>query len=184
MTPSQPETPTPPHTSDTGHMTHMDDTGPLVWPAWLFLVIVAATVIEVVARYFLETPTIWANELSLFVSSIAFLCAGVYVMSRGEHLRISVLYDMAPGWLKTVFDLISLLCTWVFCVALAWFGFPTAWRSLITWERFGTAWNPPIPAVIKPLIVVVAVLLAVFALRNFLRARTATQKPGATGGTL
>ena len=51
------------------HLDHMNDTGPWVWPAWLFMVIVAATVIEIVARYFVAAPTIWANELTLFVCS-------------------------------------------------------------------------------------------------------------------
>lgn len=179
MSPSK--LPEPHGLGDTGHMTHMNDTGPLVWPAWLFMVIVVATVVEVVARYALEAPTIWANELALFVCGIAFLFAGVYVMSRGEHLRITVLHDIAPPWLQRVFDGVSLICTLTFCLSLAWFGWPTSWNALVTWERFGTAWNPPIPAVLKPLIVIAAVLLAFFAVRNFLRAKAAPA--GADSGT-
>jgi TRAP-type C4-dicarboxylate transport system permease small subunit len=67
--------------SEETHLDHMNDRSPWVWPAWLFMVIVAATVIEIVARYFVEAPTLWANELTLFVCSIAFLWAGVYVMN-------------------------------------------------------------------------------------------------------
>ena len=137
---------------DVDHQDHMNDRGPLVWPAWLFLVIVAATAYEIVARYLLNAPTIWANELTLFVASVAFLAAGLYVMSRNEHLRITILYDLAPPWLRRLFDLVNLVCTTVFCGCVAWFGFPSSWQSLVTWERFGTAWNPPIPAVVKPLI--------------------------------
>ena len=30
---------------DPQHLSHMNDSGPWVWPAWLFMVIVAATVV-------------------------------------------------------------------------------------------------------------------------------------------
>lgn len=151
------------------HLDHMNDTGPWVWPAWLFMVIVAATVIEIVARYFVAAPTIWANELTLFVCSIAFLWSGVYVMKRDEHLRITIVYDLAPAWLQRVFDVLHLACVIVFCGGVAWFGAPTSWRALATWERFGTAWNPPIPAVVKPLIILCAALMVALAIRNFIR---------------
>lgn len=146
------------------------DTSPITWFALLLLVIVAVTLYEVVARYIFVRPTIWANELSLFLSAIVFLVSGVYAMQRDEHLRISVLRDAMPRRVRRVFDAISLACALIFCGGLAWFGFPTSWQALITWERFGTAWNPPIPAVIKPLIVVVAVAMAVLAIVNFFRA--------------
>lgn len=164
------------------HLDHMNDSGPWVWPAWLFMVIVAATVIEIVARYFIQAPTLWANELTLFVCSIAFLWAGVYVMKRDEHLRITILYDMAPHWLQRIFDFIHLLCVIVFCGGIAWFGAPSSWRALVAWERFGTAWNPPIPAVVKPLIVICAALMVILAIRNFLKKPKVAQP--ADSGTL
>ena len=146
------------------------DRSPITWFALLLLVIVAITLYEVAARYIFVKPTIWANELSLFLSAIVFLVSGVYAMQRNEHLRISVLHDAVPRRVRRTFDAISLACTIVFCGGLAWFGFPTSWQALVTWERFGTAWNPPIPAVIKPLIVVVAAAMAVLAVVNFFRA--------------
>lgn len=158
-----------PDPQESAHLDHMNDSGPWVWPAWLFMVIVAATVIEIVARYFIAAPTIWANELTLFVCSIAFLWSGVYVMKRDEHLRINILYDLASPRLRRVFDAVHLACVIVFCGGIAWFGAPTSWRALVTWERFGTAWNPPIPAVVKPLIVLCAALMVLLAIRNFLK---------------
>lgn len=142
---------------------------PAVAFATLLLIIVGITLYEVVARYIFASPTIWANELSLFLSATIFLVSGVYVMWRDEHLRISVIYDAVPARMRRLFDAVTLVCVLVFCGGLAWFGFPTAWRALVTWERFGTAWNPPIPAVLKPLVVVVATVMAVLAIVNFVR---------------
>ncbi len=147
------------------------DRGVMTWPAWIFVAIVAITLYEVGARYLFDAPTIWANELTLFLCAIVFLWSGLYVIRRDEHLRISVLYDLSPPWLRRVFDAVGLACALVFFGGIAWFGFSSSWRALITWELYGTAWNPPIPAVLKPLLVVLAVAMAVTAVVNFVRRR-------------
>jgi hypothetical protein len=36
------------------------------------------------------------------------------------------------------------------------------------WETFGTAWDPPIPATMKPLILVTATLMAIQAVANLI----------------
>lgn len=141
------------------------------------LVIVAITLYEVVVRYVFGSPTIWVNEMALFLSAIVYLIAGVYVMALDDHLRISVIYDIVPRGVRRVFDAITLCSALVFCGGLAYFGAPTAWRALVTFERFGTAWNPPIPAIVKPFVVVAAALMAVLAVVNFIRASRHT-RPG------
>jgi TRAP-type C4-dicarboxylate transport system permease small subunit len=134
----------------------------------LFGIIVVATFYEVVMRYLFGSPTIWANELSLMVAGIGYLFAGVYAMQRREHIRITPLYDLAPPALKRVFDALALFCILAFAVGMVVGGWTSAWRSLSTFERFGTAWDPPIPALLKPLILVTTVLVAIQAVNNFL----------------
>lgn len=137
----------------------------------LFGIIVVATFYEVVMRYLFGSPTIWANELSLMVAGIGYLFAGVYAMQRREHIRITPLYDLAPPALKRVFDALGLFCILAFAVGMVVGGWTSAWRSLSTFERFGTAWDPPIPALLKPLILVTTVLVAIQAVNNFLADR-------------
>ncbi|WP_339775860.1 TRAP transporter small permease [uncultured Thalassospira sp.] len=132
----------------------------------LLLAIVGVTFYEVVARYIFKSPTIWANELALWLSAILFLAAGLYAMQRDQHLRITVLYDVSPPWLQRILDLVTLACCLIFCFGIAWFGAPSSWQSLVNWEPFGTAWNPPIPATVKPAIVVTTALMGVYAIIN------------------
>ncbi|BCX17872.1 MAG: hypothetical protein KatS3mg117_1554 [Geminicoccaceae bacterium] len=134
----------------------------------LFGIIVVATFYEVVMRYLFGSPTIWANELSLMVAGIGYLFAGVYAMQRREHIRITPLYDLAPPALKRVFDALALFCILAFAIGMVVGGWTSAWRALSTFERFGTAWDPPIPALLKPLILVTTVLVAIQAVNNFL----------------
>ena len=37
------------------------------------------------------------------------------------------------------------------------------------WETFGTAWDPPIPATMKPLVLITVVLIAVQAVSNLIQ---------------
>ncbi|ART63137.1 TRAP transporter small permease subunit [Kushneria marisflavi] len=138
-------------------------------PAWLFMVVIFAMTWEVVSRYFFLAPTSWANELSLYVCAIAYVYAGVFVMRRDAHLRVTVLYDLAPRRLRRALDVVQCLMTLCFCLIVAGFGAREAWVALINGERFGTVWNAPIPMTLKPLIVICALVMAVMSVINLYR---------------
>jgi TRAP-type C4-dicarboxylate transport system permease small subunit len=134
---------------------------------FLFAAIVVAIFYEVVARYFFRAPTLWANELSLFLGGMGYLFAGLFAMQQRAHIRVTALYDHVSPTVKRVFDAIALVCVLIFSLGVVVGGFTSAWRALSTWELYGTAWNPPIPAVLKPLILVVVILVAIQAVNNF-----------------
>ncbi|CAG1014958.1 MAG: TRAP transporter small permease [Rhizobiaceae bacterium] len=136
----------------------------MVLPAMIVLVML----IEVAMRYVMARPTLWANELSLWIAGAVYLLAGLYAMQQRSHIRITLLYDVAPRWLKHAFDVVSLIFLLIFIGAVIWGGFGEAYAKLIRWETFGTAWDPPIPATIKPLILIVLVLTALQAISNLI----------------
>jgi TRAP-type mannitol/chloroaromatic compound transport system permease small subunit len=131
-------------------------------------VIVVVMSIEVVSRYIFASATLWANELSLWLAGSAYLLASLYSMQQRSHIRITLIYDSVPKWLKHVFDLISLALLLTFVFALFWGGYGEAMAKLMRWERFGTAWDPPIPATMKPLILTAFVLIAIQAVSNLI----------------
>lgn len=130
--------------------------------------IVAIMAYEVFMRYVLEKPTLWVNEMSLWMGGWVYLFAGIYAMQQRSHIRITVLYDVVPRSVKRLFDVISvaLIIIWAFCTV--WGGFNEGWKALINWERFGTAWDPPIPATTQPLILIVMVVIAIQAISNLI----------------
>ncbi len=132
----------------------------------LVAAIVAIMFFEVVMRYVFERPTLWVNEMSLWLAGMVYLLAGLYVMQQRGHIRIFILYDLAPRWLQRVFDLISTVLICLFAAAVVWGGFTEAWQKMMRWETFGTAWDPPIPATMKPLLLVTVVLVAIQAVAN------------------
>lgn len=131
-----------------------------------FIVVIMAY--EVVMRYVFESATYWVNEMSLWTAGAVYLLAGLYVMQQRSHIRIFILYDMVSrNWQRT-FDAISTLLICLFAAAVIWGGFNEAWAKLMRWETFGTAWDPPIPATMKPLVLVIVALIALQAVMNLM----------------
>src|SRR3546814_80961 len=127
---------------------------------FLIVLIVAIMFYEVVMRYVFASPTLWVNEMSLWAAGAVYLLAGLYVMQQRGHIRIFMLYDAVPRNWQRAFDVVSTLLLCLFSAAVVWGGFNEARDKLLRWETFGTAWDPPIPATMKPLVLLVVVLIA------------------------
>ena len=133
---------------------------------WLVAAIIGIMAYEVVLRYVFERPTLWANELSLWLAGMVYLFAGLYAMQQRSHIRIFILYDISPRWLRKFFDIISTLCIVLFAIAVVYGGYGEAKAKLLRWETFGTAFDPPIPATMKPLVLITVIVLALQAISN------------------
>ena len=150
-------------------MVEHERTGPVDAVIWRFsrlamilpALIVCVMFYEVVARYVFEKPTLWANELSMWLAGMTYLLAGLYAIQQRSQIRISLVYDAMPRGVRRAFDVISALLVLVFVAAVIYGGFGEAWAKLMRWERFGTAWDPPIPATLKPLILLTLVLVMI-----------------------
>ncbi len=123
---------------------------------------------EVISRYLFSRPTLWANELSLWIAAFLFLFAGQYAMQQRSHIRIYVIYDMMPRWAQKASDVVSvsLICVFTFC--LVWGGWNDAWRRMLRMETFGTAWDPPLPGTVKPAVLFIIVLVTIQAVSNLI----------------
>ena len=69
---------------------------------------------EVISRYVFSRPTLWANELSLWIASFLFLLAGLYAMQQRSHIRIFIIYEMMPRWAKKAADTFSVMLIVIF----------------------------------------------------------------------
>ncbi|WP_421726499.1 TRAP transporter small permease subunit [Bauldia sp.] len=123
---------------------------------------------EVVSRYVFDKPTLWANELSLWIAGFVFLLAGLYAMQQRSHIRIYIIYDIMPRWMRKTSDVVSVGLIWGFTFALIWGGYNEARDKFFRMETFGTAWDPPIPATVKPAILIIIAMVAIQALSNLI----------------
>mgnify|MGYP001355736920 CR=1 FL=1 len=136
---------------------------------WGSLFLVAIMSYEVVMRYIFFSPTLWVNEMSLWVGGIIYITSGLYAMQQRSHIRIYVLYEMAPKPIRKLFDLLSVFFTCIFGLAVLWGGLGEAIAKFSRWEAFGTAWDPPIPATDKPILLGALFLMLLQALSNIIR---------------
>ena len=122
---------------------------------------------EVFLRYALEAPTLWANELTLWIGGFVFLCSGFYGMQQRSHIRIFLLYDAVSRPLQRTFDVIWTALLVLFAFLLVFGSFKQVFLiKFYKWEMFGTAFDPPIPATIQPAVLVIIVLVAIQAVVN------------------
>lgn len=129
---------------------------------------VAVMFYEVVSRYVFSKPTLWANELSLWIAAFVFLLAGLYAMQQRSHIRIYIIYDIMPRWAQKAADVTSVFLIWFFTFVLVWGGYNEAHDKFLRGETFGTAWDPPLPATVKPGILIIISLVAIQALSNLI----------------
>lgn len=122
---------------------------------------------EVFMRYIMEKPTEWANEMTLWFASFTFLLSGFYAMQQRSHIRIFLLYDLVPRWLQRVFDSVSTLLIVLFAFFLVYGSYKQVFvNKLYKWELYGSAFNPPIPATLQPMVLIVITLVALQAVLN------------------
>lgn len=143
--------------------------------SYLYLIAVIATFYEVIARYLFNAPTIWAHELTVSLVAAAFLLGGTYTLARRQHIRITGLYDFLPEPVRHWLDLLNLALTILFVGGLAYASWQPAVRALQRWETTGSAWDPPAPALLKPLLTVAALLMLAQAVAHLLRFRRGDQ---------
>lgn len=124
---------------------------------------------EVCLRYILEKPTLWANELTLWIAGFVFMLSGIYTMQQRTHIRIFILYDILPRWAQHICDVIWVILLWMFAFFLIFGSYKQVFViKLYRWEVFGTAFDPPIPATIQPMILITICMIALQALVNLL----------------
>ncbi len=136
------------------------------------IMIISMTLImlwEVFMRYVLEAPTLWANELTLWIAGFVFLCSGLYAMQQRCHIRIFLIYDMVPRWMQHAFDIIWVGLFAVFAFFVVYGSYQQVFVvKFYKWEMFGTAFDPPIPATIQPMILIIIPLIAIQAIINLI----------------
>ncbi|MBO6674789.1 MAG: TRAP transporter small permease subunit [Rhizobiales bacterium] len=147
--------------------------------SWCFGAIILVMVYEVVARYGFGAPTAWAHEVSVMLAGFAFIFGGAYCMAEGTHMRISVLVENRPT-LERLSHWLSVAAGLSYLSGLAYASWRMAdraiWRFALdgTWtpERTGSSFNAPVPAFLKGMLFVGAVLFLVVLVNEALKRRS------------
>ncbi|WP_167360300.1 TRAP transporter small permease subunit [Sulfitobacter dubius] len=113
---------------------------------------------EVVMRYFFNAPSDWAFEVTLTLCAMAWALSVGYVGQQNRHIAITFLHDMVRPSRKKVLDYLTLSLTAIAFAALATSTYESAYEAIVRLERTGSAFNPPMPAILKPALFIGAIL--------------------------
>ncbi len=138
--------------------------------SWFYAVAVLVTAYEVVMRYGLNQPTIWVHDLAIALCATAFIFGGAYAMVTDQHIRITSIYDILSPRTRASLDVVHALCTLGFVVALTYAAIIQASRSVALMETSGHAWDVPIPAAVKTILAIGALLMSILAVDRLIRA--------------
>jgi len=109
----------------------------------LIFVVMVITTVEVVGRYVFNHPTSWAWPINRQLFGVFILFAGIYAMSKEDHIKVEILYDHFSPKMKKIARWIAMATFLCFMVALVLQGSRMGWNSLIVREKLTGAF--PIP---------------------------------------
>ena len=71
-------------------------------------------VFEVVARYFFDSPTIWAHGYSQRLFGSYFILVGAFTLLKDGHVRVDIIYQRFSLRVRALFDMLNyaLLLLW------------------------------------------------------------------------
>ena len=112
--------------------------------SYCLIVVMLILSYEVVARYFLNSPTIWAHELSGFIFALYLCLTGPWVLLRKEHVAVDIFYSRYREKKKNLADIVSNLIGIFFFVMVFYVGWKNATYSFDMLQKSYTVWGPPL----------------------------------------
>ena len=138
---------------------------------------VGCLVYEVVARYFFESPTVWAYDMTYMLYGSHFMLGAAYTLSVQGHIRTDFFYRLWPPRWQGAVDAMLYAC--LFFPAMAFFLWDSWDFALTSWVRqelgISSPWNPPIYP-FKTVIPVTATLLILQGVSEFIKSLHAVVK--------
>lgn len=94
-----------------------------VFVAYWTVIAVVVYFYEVVARYFLRSPTNWAHESMFLMFGMQYVLAGAYAYLHDAHVRVDLFYAKAGPRGQAAIDIVTHFFFLIFALAFIW----TAW---------------------------------------------------------
>ncbi|MHA6262306.1 TRAP transporter large permease subunit [Arenibacterium sp. CAU 1754] len=118
-----------------------------------YLVAALATLWEVFSRYVLNQPTYWAFETVMVTVAAAWMLSAGYVTMKKRHIAITVIHNLASPTQRWWLELFAMCVGVVALYMLLTDASIRAYDSVLRVEKSGSAFNSPLPMMMKGLMV-------------------------------
>jgi len=119
----------------------------------LYLMAAFCTLWEVIARYVFNAPTQWVFEVVMVLCASAWMLSAGFVTLQKRHIGITVFYLMASDRTRWWLDLFAMVVGVFALYMMVADTMIRAIESIDLVERGGTAWNSPLPMILKTILV-------------------------------
>jgi len=136
--------------------------------SYLLIVITFITAFEVVMRYLVKRPTIWAWDLNIQLFAALTMLGGGYTLLEKGHVQIDVLVSTLSPKKRAWIDILTAPFFFFGFFVLLWMGWDVGWTSFVARQAMPTIWAPPYYT-IKLLIPLGALLLLLQGIVKFIR---------------
>lgn len=140
--------------------------------AWLCVLMILATFIVVVLRYFFSIGYIWLQEIGVYLHALVFLLGAAYTLARDEHVRVDIFYRRMSATARRRVDVWGTVLLLLPTIAvIGWTSWDYVLRAWIDHESSRQTGGLPYPFVplLKSAILAAVLLLAIQAVAWVLR---------------
>ncbi len=123
-----------------------------------YLIAALATLYEVFSRYVLNAPTYWAFETVMMLCAAAWMLSAGFITLKQRHIAITVFHVLASPRQRWWLDLFAMIVGIIALYMLLSDATIRAYDSIGRLEKSGSAFNSPLPMMMKTLMVTGAFL--------------------------
>ncbi|WP_299689770.1 TRAP transporter small permease [uncultured Vibrio sp.] len=128
-----------------------------------FIIAVLLTGYEVVSRYVFNAPTTWVHETTIMLVAFGFMLGGVVTLYERTHITINLLTDRLSGMAKSVLNLTASIVSVFYLATVGYGSYVITKQAWMFKETSGTAWNSPMPVILKTLLTLCLALMLLIA---------------------
>ncbi|MXN64210.1 TRAP transporter large permease subunit [Stappia sp. GBMRC 2046] len=119
-----------------------------------YIIAAIVTLWEVFSRYALHAPTYWAFETVMVLCAASWMLSSGYVTLKHRHIGITVFHVLASPATRWRLDLFAMVVGVAALYLLLTDATVRALGSILSVEKSGTAFNSPMPMMLKSLLMV------------------------------
>lgn len=114
--------------------------------AWLLIIVIVVMIYETIARYFFNSPTIWAYDLTCMLFGTYFMVGAASVSKEKQHVKVDIFYGMMSPKGKAILDIFfDVIIFFPFIIILFIY---SAKYAALSWaineKSWQSVWYPPL----------------------------------------
>jgi TRAP-type mannitol/chloroaromatic compound transport system permease small subunit len=114
------------------------------WISYLIIPLTFIVFYEVILRYIFNAPTLWAWDVNMYLGGLMLILGGGYGHLHKAHVLVEVFLEKMSPKQRALLDLIASPLIFFPLAILVWYGWESAWHSIVIKENYTSLWEPPI----------------------------------------